>query len=156
MTHAECCCISSFPLQFRYSDWQDRLFMLLGTIMAVAHGSGLPLMMIVFGEMTDKFVNTAENFSFPGKCVSALSSAYSILFTGWKWKCNDLGLWVFAASIDGAVKFSENFSDTNFRIKKQKYGDCPSNQAKGIGSFVSDWSRQGPPLKHRAATTESV
>ncbi|XP_008059505.1 phosphatidylcholine translocator ABCB4 isoform X3 [Carlito syrichta] len=50
---------------FRYSDWQDKLFMSLGTIMAIAHGSGLPLMMIVFGEMTDKFVNTAGNFSFP-------------------------------------------------------------------------------------------
>ncbi|XP_005414963.1 PREDICTED: multidrug resistance protein 3 isoform X2 [Chinchilla lanigera] len=50
---------------FRYSDWQDRVLMSLGTIMAVAHGSGLPLMMTVFGEMTDKFVNTAENFSFP-------------------------------------------------------------------------------------------
>ncbi|XP_008587624.1 PREDICTED: multidrug resistance protein 3 isoform X2 [Galeopterus variegatus] len=50
---------------FRYSDWQDKLFMSLGTIMAIAHGSGLPLMMIVFGEMTDKFVNIAGNFSIP-------------------------------------------------------------------------------------------
>ncbi|XP_023573757.1 phosphatidylcholine translocator ABCB4 isoform X2 [Octodon degus] len=50
---------------FRYSDWQDKAFMLLGTVMAIAHGSGLPLMMIVFGQMTDKFVNTAGNFSFP-------------------------------------------------------------------------------------------
>ncbi|XP_014320099.1 phosphatidylcholine translocator ABCB4 [Myotis lucifugus] len=50
---------------FRYSDWQDKLFMSLGTIMAIAHGSGLPLMMIVFGEMTDRFVITAGNFSFP-------------------------------------------------------------------------------------------
>ncbi|XP_059113267.1 phosphatidylcholine translocator ABCB4-like [Peromyscus eremicus] len=50
---------------FRYSDWQDKLFMLLGTVMAIAHGSGLPLMMIVFGEMTDKFVNNAGNFSLP-------------------------------------------------------------------------------------------
>ncbi|XP_012860104.1 phosphatidylcholine translocator ABCB4 [Echinops telfairi] len=50
---------------FRYSDWQDKLFMSLGTIMAIAHGSGLPLMMIVFGQMTDSFVNTAGNFSFP-------------------------------------------------------------------------------------------
>ncbi|KAF5927848.1 hypothetical protein HPG69_000754 [Diceros bicornis minor] len=50
---------------FRYSDWQDKLFMYLGTIMAIAHGSGLPLMMIVFGEMTDRFVNTSGNFSFP-------------------------------------------------------------------------------------------
>ncbi|NP_036822.1 phosphatidylcholine translocator ABCB4 [Rattus norvegicus] len=50
---------------FRYSDWQDKLFMLLGTAMAIAHGSGLPLMMIVFGEMTDKFVDNAGNFSLP-------------------------------------------------------------------------------------------
>ncbi|XP_058380734.1 phosphatidylcholine translocator ABCB4 isoform X3 [Diceros bicornis minor] len=50
---------------FQYSDWQDKLFMYLGTIMAIAHGSGLPLMMIVFGEMTDRFVNTSGNFSFP-------------------------------------------------------------------------------------------
>ncbi|XP_074223638.1 phosphatidylcholine translocator ABCB4 isoform X4 [Camelus bactrianus] len=51
--------------QFRYSDWQDKLFMSLGTIMAITHGSGLPLMMIVFGEMTDRFVNPGENFSLP-------------------------------------------------------------------------------------------
>uniref|UniRef100_A0A8C5VB47 P-type phospholipid transporter n=1 Tax=Microcebus murinus TaxID=30608 RepID=A0A8C5VB47_MICMU len=50
---------------FRYSDWQDKLFMSLGTIMAIAHGSGLPLMMIVFGEMTDKFITTTGNFSIP-------------------------------------------------------------------------------------------
>ncbi|XP_066096531.1 phosphatidylcholine translocator ABCB4 isoform X3 [Saccopteryx bilineata] len=50
---------------FRYSDWQDKLFMSLGTIMAIAHGSGLPLMMIIFGQMTDRFVATAGNFSFP-------------------------------------------------------------------------------------------
>ncbi|XP_036719701.1 phosphatidylcholine translocator ABCB4 isoform X6 [Balaenoptera musculus] len=39
--------------------------MSFGTIMAIAHGSGLPLMMIVFGEMTDRFVNIGGNFSFP-------------------------------------------------------------------------------------------
>uniref|UniRef100_A0A8C3VJ32 P-type phospholipid transporter n=1 Tax=Catagonus wagneri TaxID=51154 RepID=A0A8C3VJ32_9CETA len=50
---------------FRYSDWQDKLFMSLGTIMAIAHGSGLPLMMIVFGEMTDRFIDIGGNFSFP-------------------------------------------------------------------------------------------
>lgn len=46
--------------------------MSLGTVMAIAHGSGLPLMMIVFGEMTDRFVNTVGNFSFPGKHFSTL------------------------------------------------------------------------------------
>lgn len=44
--------------------------MSFGTIMAIAHGSGLPLMMIVFGEMTDRFVNIGGNFSFPGKHFS--------------------------------------------------------------------------------------
>lgn len=42
--------------------------MLLGTVMAIAHGSGLPLMMIVFGEMTDKFVDNAGNLVLPGNC----------------------------------------------------------------------------------------
>uniref|UniRef100_A0A673T6P4 ATP binding cassette subfamily B member 4 n=1 Tax=Suricata suricatta TaxID=37032 RepID=A0A673T6P4_SURSU len=62
-------------LSFRYSDWQDKLLMSLGTIMAIAHGSGLPLMMIVFGQMTDKFVDIAGNFSFPGKHFSKLNCA---------------------------------------------------------------------------------
>ncbi|KAB1275908.1 Phosphatidylcholine translocator ABCB4 [Camelus dromedarius] len=59
---------------FRYSDWQDKLFMSLGTIMAITHGSGLPLMMIVFGEMTDRFVNPGENFSLPGKHFSTFKN----------------------------------------------------------------------------------
>lgn len=50
--------------------------MSLGTIMAIAHGSGLPLMMIVFGEMTDRFVITAGNFSFPGKHFSTFFSFF--------------------------------------------------------------------------------
>ncbi|XP_072507673.1 phosphatidylcholine translocator ABCB4 isoform X3 [Notamacropus eugenii] len=64
---------------FRYSDWKDKFFMVLGTIMAIAHGSGLPLMMIVFGEMTDSFVNTAGNFSFPVNFSLAMLNPARIL-----------------------------------------------------------------------------
>ncbi|XP_053464841.1 phosphatidylcholine translocator ABCB4 isoform X2 [Nycticebus coucang] len=77
---------------FRYSDWQDKLFMSLGTIMAIAHGSGLPLMMIVFGEMTDKFVDTSGNFSFPvnfslsllnpGKLLEEEMTRYAYYYSG--------------------------------------------------------------------------
>uniref|UniRef100_A0A7M4F011 ATP-binding cassette sub-family B member 5 n=1 Tax=Crocodylus porosus TaxID=8502 RepID=A0A7M4F011_CROPO len=42
-----------FHFQFRYSDWLDKLLMGLGTVMAILHGISLPLMMIVFGDMTD-------------------------------------------------------------------------------------------------------
>lgn len=46
--------------------------MVLGTTMAVLHGAGLPLMMIVFGDMTDSFI-TSENITYPGKnCCSFL------------------------------------------------------------------------------------
>ncbi|KAM5255814.1 ATP-dependent translocase ABCB1-like [Ctenodactylus gundi] len=46
---------------FRYSDLQDRLCMVLGTLAAIAHGTALPCMMLVFGEMTDSFANVGSS-----------------------------------------------------------------------------------------------
>ncbi|KAF2983536.1 hypothetical protein EK904_005729 [Melospiza melodia maxima] len=55
--------VSPFAL-FRYSSWSDKLLMILGTVMAVAHGSSLPFAMMIFGDMTDSFVGSGEkNFS---------------------------------------------------------------------------------------------
>uniref|UniRef100_A0A8C4KYR4 ATP binding cassette subfamily B member 1 n=1 Tax=Equus asinus asinus TaxID=83772 RepID=A0A8C4KYR4_EQUAS len=45
---------------FRYSNWLDKLYMLLGTTAAIIHGAGLPLMMLVFGQMTDSFANVGN------------------------------------------------------------------------------------------------
>uniref|UniRef100_A0A8C9CK99 Phosphatidylcholine translocator ABCB4 n=1 Tax=Phocoena sinus TaxID=42100 RepID=A0A8C9CK99_PHOSS len=59
--------------------------MSFGTIMAIAHGSGLPLMMVVFGEMTDRFVNIGGNFSFPGNTNNKtfeLFSRYAYYYSG--------------------------------------------------------------------------
>uniref|UniRef100_A0A8C3P4M8 ABC-type xenobiotic transporter n=1 Tax=Cyanoderma ruficeps TaxID=181631 RepID=A0A8C3P4M8_9PASS len=47
--------VSPFTL-FRYSSCSDKLLMILGTLLAVAHGSSLPFAMIIFGDMTDSFV----------------------------------------------------------------------------------------------------
>ncbi|XP_025895226.1 phosphatidylcholine translocator ABCB4-like isoform X1 [Nothoprocta perdicaria] len=46
----------------------DKLLMILGTILAIAHGTSLPIGMIIFGDMTDSFVISAnttipDNFS---------------------------------------------------------------------------------------------
>ncbi|XP_056190703.1 ATP-binding cassette sub-family B member 5 isoform X1 [Falco biarmicus] len=41
---------------FCYADWVDVLLMVVGLIAAAANGTGLPLMIIVFGEMTNSFV----------------------------------------------------------------------------------------------------
>ena len=37
--------------------------MIFGGICACAHGAGLPLLMIVFGDMTDLFVDAAKNLN---------------------------------------------------------------------------------------------
>lgn len=46
--------------------------MILGTLLAVAHGSGLPLAMVIFGDMTDSFVDSADT-NFTGKNISAVT-----------------------------------------------------------------------------------
>ncbi|XP_055276132.1 ATP-dependent translocase ABCB1-like [Moschus berezovskii] len=57
--------VSTFAM-FRYSNWLDRLYMVLGTLAAIIHGAGLPLMMLVFGGMTDSFAAAGNigNISF--------------------------------------------------------------------------------------------
>ncbi|KAF6085255.1 ATP binding cassette subfamily B member 1 [Phyllostomus discolor] len=57
--------VSIFTM-FRYSNWLDRLYMLLGTVFAIIHGAGLPLTMLIFGDMTDSFANaeTFKNITF--------------------------------------------------------------------------------------------
>ncbi|XP_017694754.1 PREDICTED: multidrug resistance protein 1A-like [Lepidothrix coronata] len=62
--------VSPFAL-FRYSTWSDKLLMILGTILAVAHGSSLPISMIIFGDMTDSFVASGD-LNFTGKNISAV------------------------------------------------------------------------------------
>ncbi|KAM6411604.1 ATP-dependent translocase ABCB1-like isoform 2-T7 [Pluvialis apricaria] len=55
--------VSPFAL-FRYSSWLDKLLMILGTLLAIAHGSSLPVAMIIFGDVTDSFVNFGDaNFT---------------------------------------------------------------------------------------------
>ncbi|NWT79045.1 MDR1 protein, partial [Lanius ludovicianus] len=41
---------------FCYADWVDVLLMIVGLVAAAANGTGMPLMIIIFGEMTNSFV----------------------------------------------------------------------------------------------------
>ncbi|XP_021790999.2 ATP-dependent translocase ABCB1 isoform X1 [Papio anubis] len=58
--------VSVFSM-FRYSNWLDKLYMVVGTLAAIIHGAALPLMMLVFGDMTDTFAN-------PGNLGAVLSN----------------------------------------------------------------------------------
>uniref|UniRef100_A0A669QYV9 ATP binding cassette subfamily B member 1 n=1 Tax=Phasianus colchicus TaxID=9054 RepID=A0A669QYV9_PHACC len=42
-------------IRFRYSSCTDKLLMIFGSLLAIAHGSSLPIAMIIFGDMTDSF-----------------------------------------------------------------------------------------------------
>ncbi|XP_061771598.1 ATP-dependent translocase ABCB1-like isoform X3 [Nerophis ophidion] len=48
---------SSCKKQFRFADGKDIVLIVFGTLMSVAHGSAMPFMSIVFGEMTDTFIH---------------------------------------------------------------------------------------------------
>ncbi|KAM6202297.1 ATP-dependent translocase ABCB1 [Rhynchocyon petersi] len=52
--------VSTFAM-FRYSNWLDKFYMLLGTLAAIIHGAALPLMMLVFGNMTDSFADMGNS-----------------------------------------------------------------------------------------------
>uniref|UniRef100_A0A8C6G414 Multidrug resistance protein 1 n=1 Tax=Moschus moschiferus TaxID=68415 RepID=A0A8C6G414_MOSMO len=79
---------------FRYSNWLDRLYMVLGTLAAIIHGAGLPLMMLVFGDMTDSFAAAGNigNISFSnmtneskcqyGKNLEKEMTTYAYYYTG--------------------------------------------------------------------------
>uniref|UniRef100_A0A4W3JHN3 ATP-binding cassette, sub-family B (MDR/TAP), member 4 n=1 Tax=Callorhinchus milii TaxID=7868 RepID=A0A4W3JHN3_CALMI len=54
----------------RFERRLDKLLMVLGSLAALIHGAALPLMVIVFGDMTDSFVMDGR---VPGKCSNSCS-----------------------------------------------------------------------------------
>ncbi|XP_015248371.1 PREDICTED: multidrug resistance protein 1-like [Cyprinodon variegatus] len=63
---------------FRFADSLDILMLLVGTVMAIANGVVLPLMCIVFGDMTDSLVNSASsNTSLLTNFTTKEQSAYA-------------------------------------------------------------------------------
>ncbi|XP_047217708.1 ATP-binding cassette, sub-family B (MDR/TAP), member 4 isoform X1 [Girardinichthys multiradiatus] len=52
-----------------FADYWDVMMICIGTVMAVANGAVLPLMCIVFGDMTDSLVNSASNVSNPNVTI---------------------------------------------------------------------------------------
>uniref|UniRef100_A0A8C5NS65 ATP binding cassette subfamily B member 4 n=1 Tax=Junco hyemalis TaxID=40217 RepID=A0A8C5NS65_JUNHY len=71
---------NSHEIAFRYSSWSDKLLMILGTVMAVAHGSSLPFAMMIFGDMTDSFVmtDTSGEKNLTGKNISAMTRTMNL------------------------------------------------------------------------------
>uniref|UniRef100_UPI00358F3F7A ATP-dependent translocase ABCB1-like isoform X3 n=1 Tax=Myxine glutinosa TaxID=7769 RepID=UPI00358F3F7A len=63
---------------FRFADCLDIIFMLFGLVAAAIHGVALPSMMLLFGQMTDLFVNDAMNQSDNASTSSTLEEQMTI------------------------------------------------------------------------------
>ena len=52
---------SSFllPPQFRFASVRDVILLTFGTIFAILHGAGFPIAMLIFGQLTDAFIDQA-------------------------------------------------------------------------------------------------
>lgn len=52
---------------FRFADGWDKLLIFVGTVMSIVNGTTLPLLCLVFGDMTDSFImdSTIPNITFP-------------------------------------------------------------------------------------------
>uniref|UniRef100_A0A672J0P2 ATP-binding cassette, sub-family B (MDR/TAP), member 4 n=1 Tax=Salarias fasciatus TaxID=181472 RepID=A0A672J0P2_SALFA len=74
---------------FRFADGVDILMIIVGTLMAMGHGVVLPLMCIVFGDMTDSFVMDAGSQMDP----SELNKQSAVLIVAYL----QVSLWTLAA-----------------------------------------------------------
>ncbi|KAG2465266.1 MDR1 protein, partial [Polypterus senegalus] len=52
--------------KFHYADTLDIILMIIGLVCSAAHGIALPIMIIVFGEMTDSFVSSGIQVNITG------------------------------------------------------------------------------------------
>uniref|UniRef100_A0A3Q0RYQ1 ATP-binding cassette sub-family B member 5 n=1 Tax=Amphilophus citrinellus TaxID=61819 RepID=A0A3Q0RYQ1_AMPCI len=88
------------PIRFRFADRWDVLMIAVGTLMAMANGVVLPLMCIVFGDMTDSFISNAAiglgNASFPN--VTQINNTLEKDMTGYAIQFSILGAVVLVAA----------------------------------------------------------
>ncbi|KAM9489216.1 ATP-dependent translocase ABCB1 isoform 1-T2 [Clarias gariepinus] len=67
---------------FRYATCGDVFLMLIALLCAAIHGAALPIMVIVFGEMTDSFVKSGQQANFTGNLNITMNTSGCILIPG--------------------------------------------------------------------------
>uniref|UniRef100_A0A674I9C3 ABC-type xenobiotic transporter n=1 Tax=Terrapene triunguis TaxID=2587831 RepID=A0A674I9C3_9SAUR len=70
---------------FGYADWLDIILMMIGLIAAVANGTGLPLIIVVIGEMTNRFVTIGQAVNLFAYYYAGIGFAVVILSTIQVW-----------------------------------------------------------------------
>uniref|UniRef100_A0A8C2FUA8 ATP-binding cassette sub-family B member 5 n=1 Tax=Cyprinus carpio TaxID=7962 RepID=A0A8C2FUA8_CYPCA len=122
---------------FRYADGVDIFLMLVGTVMSIANGAVLPLMVIVFGGMTNSFVDDtiAENLKNITLSPSEHAIYYSImgfvvLFAAYM----QVAFWTLAAGRQ-VKKLRKRFFHS---IMKQEIGWFDVNETGQLNTRLTD------------------
>ena len=56
--------------QFRFADRLDVILMIIGTLGALAQGALLPVQFIIFGDLSDSFIEYSQCLNHPKNCTS--------------------------------------------------------------------------------------
>lgn len=67
---------------FVFSDWWDKILMVVGTLGAIGNGMNPPLMALLFGELADAFGRTQTDNVLPVVCKVSLKLVYVALGCG--------------------------------------------------------------------------
>uniref|UniRef100_A0A8K9V4I6 ATP-binding cassette sub-family B member 5 n=1 Tax=Oncorhynchus mykiss TaxID=8022 RepID=A0A8K9V4I6_ONCMY len=67
---------------FRYATGCEVLLMIIGLLCAALHGIALPLMCVVFGQMTDSFVQSGQQLNLTGTYSERLICIHAYYFVG--------------------------------------------------------------------------
>ncbi|XP_065102087.2 ATP-dependent translocase ABCB1 [Paramisgurnus dabryanus] len=67
---------------FRYATCLEVLLMLIGLVCSAGHGVALPLMCVVFGQMTDSFVVSGQQFNTTGNFTGNFTFNFTSNYTG--------------------------------------------------------------------------
>uniref|UniRef100_A0A8C1JGQ9 ABC-type xenobiotic transporter n=1 Tax=Cyprinus carpio TaxID=7962 RepID=A0A8C1JGQ9_CYPCA len=121
---------------FRYADGVDIFLMLVGTVMSIANGAVLPLMVIVFGGMTNSFVDdTISSNETLGEQMTRHAIYYSImgfvvLFAAYM----QVAFWTLAAGRQ-VKKLRKRFFHS---IMKQEIGWFDVNETGQLNTRLTD------------------
>uniref|UniRef100_A0A8B9TLP4 Phosphatidylcholine translocator ABCB4 n=1 Tax=Anas platyrhynchos TaxID=8839 RepID=A0A8B9TLP4_ANAPL len=119
--------------QFRYSSCTDKSLMIVGTLMAIAHGISLPIAMAIFGDMTDSFVNfgnTGKNMERPIYAYDYSALAAGVLVAAYL----QTSFWTLAAGRQ-IKKIREKFFHA---IMRQEIGWFDVNDVGELNTRLTD------------------
>ncbi|CAF0836926.1 unnamed protein product [Adineta ricciae] len=97
--------VVSFLSLFRFANGTDFLYMLIGTVAALVHGAAFPLMLLIFGQVTDIFTQRPLDICgmdlsiFNGRCPPGVTLTTENIYTEIA-KCNLTGLNISLPDID--------------------------------------------------------